>query len=179
MTQHYSIEIISKKVFLKATYRSGKFRRIEHLRGKLDRELMNSIGKVIPVKEEEIADMNKKWFSKVNYRIEVKQVKSLNKQFVEAWFKFYEDLTGVSPKFNAVDGNAIKQIMNYLKSVSIDENEALATWEVILESWNTLDEFHQKQTDLKYINSKLNVIIKQVKQGAETNTDPTYSRAEL
>lgn len=179
MTHHYNIEIISTKTTLKATYRNGKFRKLEHLRGKLDREIMDALGKVIPVTEAAFSHFNKKWLNKVNYEIEVKNTKSLYSQFLQEWFKFYEDLTDLKPKFTGADGNALKQIINYLKKQSTNDGEALATWQLILDSWGELNEFHQQNTDLKYINSKLNVIIREIKQKKSTNVSGTNRNIEL
>lgn len=170
MTKHYSIEIISKKLFFKATYRNGKFRKIEHLRGKLNRELMDSLGRVIPVDENEVQVLNKLWFQRVNYQVEVKEV-SLYTKFLNEWCVFYENLTNIPPKITGADTNALKSIITYLKRINnSNETETLTTWKQLLDSWNELNQFHQQNTDLKYINSKLNVIIREIikNNGAST-----------
>lgn len=179
MTHHYIIEIIKPELFLKATYRNKKFRKLEHLRGELDRSLMNSIGRAIPINEDELPSFNREFENRVNYQIEVPQQQSLYSQFLQEWFKFYEDLTDLKPKFTGADGNALKQIINYLKKQSTNDGEALATWQLILDSWGELNEFHQQNTDLKYINSKLNVIIREIKQKKSTNLSGTNRNIEL
>ncbi len=178
MTHHYSVEIIKKKVFLKVTFRNGKFRKIEHLRGKIDRQLMDSLGKVIPVGENEISFLNKKWFKKINYEIEVKKHISLYDQMVAKWFDFYLDWVGVKPKYTGADGKALKQIAKYLRSQSTSEDSALSDWCAILDNWEYLSDFHKKQKDLKYINSKLNVIINELKKDT-SNLGGTGNGVEL
>ena len=180
MTHHYTIEVIKKNLFFKATYRNGKFRKIEHLRGKIDREFMNFLGRIIPVNEEEISTLNEAWFNRVNYTIDVKQEKkTLNKRFVDAWFNFYEETTTMKPKYTGADGKALAQIMTYLKSMSANEEGAFITWQLILDSWEDLNEFHQSQLDLKYINSKLNVIIREIRTKKDSNIKGTNRSVEL
>lgn len=177
MTHHYTVEIISKEVFFKATYRNGKFRKLEHLKGKLTRELMDSLGRIIPITEQEIEILNKKWFTKVNYLI-VTRDKSIYTQFLEQWDYFYSTITNVPPKFTGADGNALKQIIAYLKKINGGiEEEALNNWILILESWDNLKAFHKENTDLKYINSKLNVIIREIQQknGNTSGTDSSVA----
>lgn len=170
MTHHYIIEIIKPKLFLKATYRNKKFRKIEHLRGKLDRSLMNSIGRVIPVNEDELPSFNREFENRVNYQIEVKQVQSLYTRFLNAWFQFYEDLMELKPKFTGADGKALNRIIAYLKTQSVDEEEAFNTWDFFLSNWNNLPTFHQKNTDLKYIDSKFNILINELKTNTITSS---------
>ncbi|MBS9774996.1 MAG: hypothetical protein KGV59_07585 [Tenacibaculum sp.] len=173
MTHHYTIEIISKKLFFKATYRNNKFRKLEHLRGELDQEIMDAIGQTIPVNEDDIGDFNKKWFKRVNYQIEVKQAKSesLYKRFLDEWFNFYQQMNGIKPKFTGTDGKALNQIIGYFKQLTDTEDEALTGWQLILDNWEYLSDFHKKQVDIKYINSKLNVIITEIKQQIGTTGD--------
>ncbi len=179
MTHHYIIEIIKLKIFLKATYRNGKFRKLERLRGKIDRKIMDALGKVIPISEEELPTLTKAYFGKVGYKIDVKKEQSLFTQFLNEWFYFYEDLTNLKPKFTGADGNALKQIISYFKQQTTTEEEALETWKVLLGNWEYLSAFHRKQIDLKYINSKLNVIIREIKQKNSTNLSGTNRSVEL
>lgn len=172
MTHHYTIEIIKVKLFFKATYRNKKFRKIEHLRGKLDRSLMNSIGRVIPVNEDELPSFNKEFEKRVNYKIEVKN-ETIHTQFLNEWVAFYqENNKNLKPKVTGADVNALKSIRIYLRSQAVNDEEALDSWRMILSNWNVLGSFHKKQMDLKYINSKLNVIIREIQQqGVSTSNE--------
>ena len=89
---------------------------------------------------------------------------------MDEWFAFYNRLFGFAPKFTGADGKALKQIITYLTNNSADETEALSTWQYLLQNWQKLDEFHQRNTDLKYINSQLNKILQNAKRGNSSKT---------
>jgi hypothetical protein len=105
------------------------------------------------------------WGDRVTYREEEANPPSLYTLFLDEWFAFYHRQFGLSPKFTGADGKALKQIITYLTGNSADEEEALATWLYLLQHWGQLDEFHQRNTDLKYINSQLNKILQNAKRG--------------
>lgn len=169
MTNHYNIHIISSKTDLKVTYRDNKFRKIEHLRGTLDQTMMNALGKVIPVKETDFANFMISYKHKVIYTMLETKPKTIYTQFSDEWHSFYNQFTGLPPKFSGADGNALKQIITYLKKLGGTDQEALVLWQLILSKWNTLNKFHQDNTDLKYINSQLNKILQNVKGSNQTN----------
>lgn len=169
MTNHYNIQLTKTKTDLKITYRDGKFRRLEYLRGKLDEEMMIALGKVIPVREEQVKKFIIKWTGKIDYKEIKTKPKTIYSQFLSEWYAFYKQFVGLTPKFTGADGNALKQIITYLKQLSGTDKEALILWQLILSKWSTLDKFHQKKTDLKYINSQLNIIITNVKGTNQTN----------
>lgn len=174
MTTHYHIQHYKTNTFFKATYRAGKFKRLEHVKGKLSQKILDHIGIVIPLFEKDIESYKQRWAGMVNYQQQKAKPKSIYSQFSAAWFTFYEKRTGFSPKFTGADGRHLKQIITYLKSISKDEAEALATWQALLSNWQTLDAFHQKNTDLKYINSQLNKILQNAKEQANSNPANSY-----
>lgn len=178
MTHHYSIEIIETKTYLKATYRDKKFRKLEHLRGVLNKNMMLQIGRIVPRHESDFPEFNKRHEGKVNFSI-ITQEKTIYTQFSDEWFSFYEGYRELPPKFMAADGKALKAIISYLTKVSTSEQEALELWKVILDKWDTLNDFHKANTDLKYINSKLNIIINAIKQQNNTNAKGTHGTVEL
>lgn len=164
MTRHYTIEVIESKTFLKITYRDKKFRKLEHVRGKLDKVMMKYIGRILPHNEDDIGSFSALHNNRVNYSIVVKE-ESLFGRFVSEWSRFYEDQTTVQPKFTGADGKALNQIIAYLKKINAgDEAKALELWQVILSSYDKLDQFYKDNLDLKIINSKLNVIIRQIQR---------------
>ena len=69
-------------------------------------------------------------------------------------------------KINGAEGNALKQIITYLKSVAkskgYEESSCIQSFEYILNSWEMLDDFTQKQIKLVQINSNLTNIINQI-----------------
>ena len=163
MINYYIVEALKDKVTLKVGYRSGKFLKLEKKKGKLSNEQVQKIGTIIPPLEKHIDHYRKHYDGRVSYQLLEKE-KTLFTKFNDKWFAFYEAYTGISPKFNATEGNALKQIMGYLTKESSTETEALQLWQIILSKWKDLDEFHQKNTDLKYINSNLNRILNNVKR---------------
>lgn len=170
MTHNYNIEVLQTKTHFKATYRDGKFRKLEHLRGKVDRPFMLAIGRILPLYTDDIPEFNKTHEGKVNYTI-ITQEKSLHTQFMSEWTLFYENYANIPPKITGADGKALKGIVGYLTKVSKTEAEALDSWRMILDRWSGLSKFHQENTDLKYINSKLNLIINAIKRSTNNSQD--------
>lgn len=181
MTTHHNIHIIKTQTDLKLTYRDGKFKKIEHLRGDLDEIAIKYLGVLIPPKEAELPEFIRQRAETVIYTSEAKKDKSIFSQFNSAWFLFYRKNNNyIDPKFTGADGSALKQIINYLKGINNnDEAAALTNWQLILDSWDSLSEFHQKQMDLKYINSKLNVIIREIIREKGTNTSGDNSSVSI
>ncbi|MDB0603319.1 hypothetical protein PL373_19735 [Tenacibaculum maritimum] len=175
MTKNYLINVVKSKMTLKVTYRNGRFLRIAYLSGKFDAFVILHLGAILPAYEKEIPNKQSEYTGKVSYSLEVKEVKqkSLYTQFVEEWTLFYEDYLGIAPKFTGADGNALKQIITYLKSINTDDEIAtLNLWKLILSKWKDVNKFHQKNTDLKYINSRLNVIIKEIREQNSSTANP-------
>ena len=181
MTTHYNIELIIPKVSFKLTYVNGKFKKVEHKKGNLDRVLLDALGKGIPLKESEIGTFNKVWFNRINYTVELKNTQqTVLKRCTDAWFDFYKERhNDLSPKYTGADSNALKQIVNYLKSETATDDEVVASWQMLLDNWDSLTEFHRKQIDLKYINSKFNVIIKQINEKNGTSSGGANSSVTL
>ena len=169
MTNHYNIEILKTGTHLKLTYRDKKFKKLEHLRGVLNNKMIHEIGRIIPPGEDDLTSFTLNYEGKVLYT-DITPIKSLYSQYVSEWNTFYEAFTQLPPKFTGADGNALKAIISYLKKISTDEAEALATWKLILEKWDSLNDFHKANTDLKYISSKLNIIIHAIKHQNNTYT---------
>lgn len=99
--------------------------------------------------------------------------------FSDAWFNFYTTLNGVSPKFSAKDGKALKEIIKYLNGINESEEEAFVVWQQILNSWNRLDEFYRKSPDLSFINSQFNKIINNLKNYGTGKTAAGNSANDL
>ena len=161
----YIVTIRSCAVVVKLIYKGGKFSKLEVKKGTLDGEYLKQIGLLIPPLESLIEEWQGTWGNRVTYREEEANPTSLYALFLDEWFAFYNRLFGVAPKYTGADGKALKQIIAYLTGNSADEEEALATWLYLLQHWQQLDEFHQRNTDLKYINSQLNKILQNAKRG--------------
>lgn len=169
MTTHYTIYREKDGIKFKASYRGGRFFRVEILRGKLNEKGMAHFGSIIPPKESEM-DRYRSEFAKHFIYTAITKKKSTYTQFTDAWFSFYDNYKEIAPKFAKKDGHALKSIITYLTKVSGSEPEALELWQVILGNWKQLDEFHQKNTDLTYIEGQMNKIISNVKRISKTGT---------
>lgn len=178
MTNHYHIEITATQTFFKVTYRDNKFRKLEHLRGTLNEAMLKQLGRIIPRMETDFEAHRTLHQGKVNYTI-ITTDKSLFTQFVEAWETFYEAFYQLPPKFTGAEAKALKSIITHLKRIGKSEPEALALWQIILQKWHTLSDFHQQNADLKYINSKLNIILNAIKQQNNTYASGTDRSVEL
>ncbi|WP_158651257.1 hypothetical protein [Pseudotamlana carrageenivorans] len=178
MTQHYTIEIIDTDTHFKLTYRDNKFKKLEHLRGRFNSATLKQIGRIIPHTESNLKAFETLFKNKVLYTKVVAE-KSLYAKFLSEWYSFFERFTGLPPKFTGMDGKSLKSIITYLTQIGGNETEALALWQVVLSKWNTLKEFHKQNTDLKYINSKLNIILHEIKQQNNTFATGTNGSVQL
>ena len=178
MTTHHIIKLVKTNTDLKVTYRDGKFRKLEHLRGVLDQTMLDALGKIVPREESELTAFKTTFASKVVYTSEAMKPVSVYSQFFNEWTSFFmKENKGRKPKFTGADGTSLKQIIAYL----IDENDkdeaaALSVWTFILENWKHLPDFFKNNQDLKIINSKLNVIIREL-QNKHTSNERTFQAA--
>lgn len=92
------------------------------------------------------------------------------KKCTEIYFEWFEKLSGVKPKFDAIDGASLKKIISYFKSIHHDANDGTDEFEevtkmfsIIFLKWETIDPFFKKQTKLNQINSNLQNIINDIK----------------
>ena len=165
----YTVTIHRTHTLLKLTCQKGELCKIEIKRGGLNTQQYQQLGAILPPQEEDIQRYQEQWNGSVSYREDVPEPLSLYGKFLDEWFSFYKRLYGFPPKFTGADGKALKQIISYLQQVSNDV-EALSTWQYLLGNWQKMDAFHQKNTDLKYINSQLNKILQNAKRGNSSAT---------
>ena len=159
---------------LKVTYKKGNFWKLEKAAGKklTVKELMR-IGLIVPPDESEIPAYQQQYPS-LEYKKDEKE-QSLYQQYVSAWHLFYNEFAQMPPKFTAIDGVNLKQIIKHLSNVGAGEKEGLVLFQQLLASWKKLEDFHQKNTDLKYINSQLNKLLNEVRKanGNQTSANGT------
>ena len=179
MTTHFEIQINETKTVLKVTFRDKKFRKLEHVRGKLSKKMMKAIGRILPHSEDDIMDLNVLHQNRVDYKLIVKEA-SLFTKFQSEWTRFFEKQTGLPPKFTGADGKALTQIIAYLKKANANiDSDALETWQVILGNYDKLDQWYKDNIDLKTLNSKLNVIIRQIQRKQDAAAGSTGGTVEL
>lgn len=180
----YTVTLHRSQAVLKLTYKRGKFAKLEIQKGDFEDIQIYQIGTIIPPTEDKIDAFQKKFGEGISYhkqgisaKIETQKTASLYKNFVKNWFDFYENQHGIKPKFSATDGKVLKEIIKYFTEICQSEEQALASWEILLQNWQKLDAFHQKNTDLKYINSNLNKILQNAKQLTANGSKSAYSHS--
>lgn len=172
MTVHYLIHSPSTGRTLKVSYKGGNFFRLEKTVGKtLNRSDLVKIADVIPLNESGVSYCQER-YPKLEYTKLEKEVGTYQK-YVSAWFSFYDKFMGISPKFTSVDGKHLNQIKAYLTKIGGTDTAGLELFELILANWETLDDFHKDNTDLKYINSRLNPILNAIKKAGKTTVGGT------
>lgn len=96
--------------------------------------------------------------------------------FIDEYSLFYEKRVGIIPKITAQDGKAVKELIPYLVNVSTKKTEesAVESLKYIFENWDKLEPFLRDQIKLIQINSNINNIINQIKNGSSksNNNEP-------
>ncbi len=90
------------------------------------------------------------------------------KECVALYFDFYERKEGIKPKMTGAEGNALKQLIVYLKTLG--EGNAVANFDAILSNWDILEgkaNWYKGKYDIKLINSQINQIIRILKNGQD------------
>lgn len=176
---YHLIEIIKTNTVIKVGYKAGLFCKLEKTKGKLLATQLKSIGQIIPPKETDIDAYKNHFNNRVTYQAVIKQ-KTLLTEFLDAWLQFYENYTQMPPKYTGADCNALKAIITHLKKLAAGvDQDALQLWRLILDKWDTLSNFHKSNTDLKYISSKLNIILNAIKQQNNTISHQSSGSVQL
>lgn len=153
----------------KLTYKKGLFLRFERdLAAVKNLSIWDKLLFLVPRYETEIDQLAAKQYKSltVTYQKVVKQSKiTLYGSFMGAYLDFYSSQTNIDPIINVVAGAALKQIITNLKKLTATEADAIDTWRTILSNWKKLEPFYRNQLELKQINSNLNTILRQVKNG--------------
>lgn len=156
------------KLVLNITYQNGKLVQIKGLQN-ITRVIYEWLPYIAPVQEKNL-DLNlEKDLHKLKGRMQYNEVvkeKSLMTKITESWFFFFEKKFGFQPIFRGIEGKAVNGIIAYLRKVCNDDSEVFLVWENILDRWDELDMFTQSKCELTYINSKIAIILTQLK-----NTD--------
>lgn len=152
------------------SYKSGKFFRLEQKRGKLTNVQRDKLMTIVPEQEASTEQLNKKFDGRVVY-VRVKKNKSLFAQFMDVYFDFYDTNNGIPPRINAIEGKSLNHIIKHFKTLCVDDADSLETWKALLSNWSRVESFYAKQMELRQINSNINTIILQVKNGKQTNKE--------
>lgn len=108
----------------------------------------------------------------------------LFQRFTASYDAFFQKLNGVPPQYNGASGTATNSLIAYFKKIAKDratkdqvndpgdqyvEDKAHEAWEYVLNNWHRLDNFLQAKTRLLDINSNIQNIITQLKNGHTKN----------
>ena len=107
-------------------------------------------------------------------------------RMVEIYFDWFKGLSGVSPKFGQAEGASLKQIINYFKILykankkegENEFDEVTKMFSFIFSHWNLIDPFYQKQTKLTQINSNIQNIINDIKNGHKRKSSNNKDKSE-
>ncbi len=153
----YKVE--TKTVLCEVTYRRGNLAAVNFKRGAFSLELI----KILPLSE---ALIDKEWMHPIENKR--KKTNHFYKEALRLWNDFFVKRSGLPYRFTVADGVALSKIGKHLASLHAgDEKQALLIWEYLLKHWDKLDEFYRNTPDLKFINSQLNRILIQLKNGKE------------
>jgi hypothetical protein len=110
---------------------------------------------------------------------------TLFQRFTASYDAFFRKLNGVPPQYNGASGQATNSLIAYFKKIAKDraqrdhggndpgdqyvEDKAHEGWEYVLNNWHLLDNFLQAKTRLLDINSNIQNIITQLKNGNGKN----------
>lgn len=94
-------------------------------------------------------------------------------KMIDIYFDWFKSYSGVKPKFTAIDGLAMKRIIIYFKMLNKENKgegedeftEVTNMFSFIFAKWDLVEPFHQKQTKLNQIESNLQNIINDIKNG--------------
>ncbi len=152
------------------TYKSGRFLRLELKRGKLSSEKQwNRLLTLVPEFQKDLTLVIEQFGPKgIAYTPAESQSKqSLFDRFNAIFMEFYQYKNGLSYNYTGIDGRATKSIIAALQKICADDAECIATWQTVFSNWDALEPFIAKQMALRQINSNLNTILRQIKNGPD------------
>jgi hypothetical protein len=151
------------------TYKNGVFSVLKYMRGKLNQQQYQKLMYVIPTLEKVIPLLMIEYEGRIEYKLISSGEKSLFRLMLDYYSTWYLQTQGIPPKIDGVSGSHLKKIITYLTQLSTSDNEVITVWNQIFDNWNELDEFYQSQTELRQINSNLNIILTTIKNGKSNN----------
>ncbi len=100
-------------------------------------------------------------------------------RFIEVYHEWIKKLNGAPPVMDGAAGKSAKNIIAYFRGLveakakeknevldpGATDNRIIETWQFLIESWPKLDAFNQNKTRLLDINSNLQNLITQIKNG--------------
>jgi len=146
-------------------YKSNKFKKLEHKRGEVSKTQFSQLMRIVPPSPKMIDTYRRYFTGKVNYEEIVTISESLFKQMIDVYFRWYEIETGISPKIDGVAGKAMNSMIAHLRKQCADDQEVLTVFQQLLDRWCDVPEFYKNQMELRQINSNINILLKELKNG--------------
>lgn len=107
------------------------------------------------------------------------KTKTIFQRVVDIYDKWYKKKFELAPKYDGVAGKAAKAIIKYFRVLVTDKEKNLTEVEIedricqafqlILDYWPNYDKFKQDQTKLVEINSNIQNLVKEFKNGRQNN----------
>ena len=91
----------------------------------------------------------------------------MHQEIIDAYYEWHISKFGFKPMIDGGDGKGVKTIITFLNSQDA-QVDTVTLFKMILERWDELSDFYQKQTRLRQISSNLHNIIHILKDGKST-----------
>ncbi|MEO9257391.1 MAG: hypothetical protein ABI207_03355 [Crocinitomicaceae bacterium] len=152
----------------KLTYKGGYFKKLECVSGEINQRQHEALLTVCPQVEKAIMILRIKYDGRVTWEEVTTKNGSMYTQFLSEYEQWYSERFKLQHSMNGVEGKALKYIMSALTKLAGSEELAFEVFQIILSKWSDQEEFYRSQTELRQINSNLNIILKVIKHGKST-----------
>jgi len=157
------------------TYVSGRFKRLELKSGNMNKNQYKALMTVIPSTVEKTEKFQNNYEGRVSYEVLAEKSVSIFKDLMDKYSSWYEEQTEIKPKLDGISGKSMKTIIAHLRELSANDDEVIGVFNSILDNWQNLDDFYQNQRELRQINSNINIILNQLKNGkSDSKTQAKY-----
>lgn len=104
---------------------------------------------------------------------------SLHKEVVGIYFGFYESLNGVKPQFDKSDGEAVKTLITYFRSISTNktDEEVIELFKHLFDKYDKWGDFYKKMIRPRQFGSNIANIINNIKND-NTNTSSRWKKLQ-
>lgn len=92
----------------------------------------------------------------------MKQNDSTYKNCMKLWYDFFVDKNGFEPRINDVTGKKLKLLIDYFKTKHPTHSPE-SCFSAMFNNWHLLPEIYKKQTEMRQIESNINVILIEIK----------------
>lgn len=90
---------------------------------------------------------------------------NLYQEMMSLYSDWYKGKMGIPPKIDGKDGNALKSLIKYFSTVKTGNHTELDVFKFIFDNWDRVETFYAQKTRLLEINSNIQAIMVQIKEG--------------